>query len=52
MTRIRWIKQMNRYFVQFEDGSVGWCSDRGAERLFPDRDWDIVKKNDGQIFYL
>ena len=51
MTKIRFIAEINRYFLLFEDGSKGWCSQRGVEDLFPGRAWDIVKKYD-RWFYL
>lgn len=52
MTRIRYIPEIYRYFVLFEDGSKGWCSQKGMAGLFPNRDWDIVKENTNQWFYI
>jgi len=52
MSRIRYIKSMNRYYILFEDGSKGWYSQRAADNLFPDRDWNVVKENTSQWFYI
>lgn len=50
--KIRYIPEMDRYSVLFEDGSTGWCSQRAIEDLFPDMAWGIVKKYTNQWFYL
>lgn len=52
MAKIRYIAEMNRYYVLFVDGSRAWCSQRSMEDLFPDRDWDIVKEKTNQWFYV
>ena len=52
MNRIRFIAGINRYYILFDDGSRGWCSQRGVEDLFPDRDWDVVKEKPEQWFYI
>ena len=52
MTKIRYIPEMKRYYILFEDGSKGWASQQGIEGLFPDRAWDIVRKYTNQWFYI
>lgn len=52
MSRIRYIPEMNRYYILFEDGSRGWCSQRAIEDLFPDRNWDVVREKTNQWFYI
>jgi len=52
MNRIKYITEMSRYYILFEDGSRAWCSQRAVEDLFPDRDWDVVKEKTNQWFYI
>ena len=52
MSRIRYIQSMNRYYILFEDGSRGWYSQRAVENLFSNRNWNVVKENQNQWFYI
>ena len=52
MTKIRYIPEINRYCVLFEDGGKGWCSERAMQDLFPNLNWSIAKANPTQWFYI
>lgn len=52
MSRIRYIKEIHRFYVLWEDGSKGFCSQRAVEDLWSDRDWDVVKEKPNQWFYI
>jgi len=50
MSRIKYIKEIDKFQVLWEDGSKGTCSQRGADHLWPDRDWEAVKAKPDQWF--
>lgn len=52
MTTIQYIPNMDKFFIRWQDGSFGWANVKALENLFPDFNWQIVKENPGQVFYL
>lgn len=52
LTKVRYIPEIHRYRVLFADGGHGWCSERGMEELFSDKNWRIAKENPEQWFYI
>ena len=52
MTSIQYIPDIDKFFIRWQDGSKGWANLRALKNIYPNRNWQIVIANPGQIFYL